>query len=305
MSTALVPTASTAKAMSLRRALATLHELREAGAVETDRAWDIIWPTVIGGGTPNPQDVVERACLLEVLREAENDWFVFVEPPSADSEDLTWRVWANGFRALGFGDDEGRAIEDAVVRVAVRRTGQEEVWKAIPGYDGLYEASSLGRIRSVPRTNVNSIGIVRLLAPRILAPRQCSGGHVGVSIYKHNQKRYVQVHTLVLEAFVGPRPAGMECRHLNGHPADNRPCNLEWGTRKANEADKKRHKTHKRGAEHHKAKLTQEQREIIIATPATYGSASDLAHRFGVSTTTISNVRREARLKGTKHNATP
>lgn len=63
------------------------------------------------------------------------------------------------------------------------------------------------------------------------------------------------VHRLVLEAFVGPCPAGMEGCHNNGCPSDNRLQNLRWDTRLANNADKIRHGTSRKGADNNRAKL--------------------------------------------------
>ena len=75
-------------------------------------------------------------------------------------------------------------------------------------------------------------------------PRQfpLKDGHVLVSLqsgYKVRTKKLV--HRLVLETFVGPCPDGMETRHLNGDPSDNRLANLAWGTPKENHTDKVRH----------------------------------------------------------------
>ena len=69
------------------------------------------------------------------------------------------------------------------------------------------------------------------------------------------QRGTMLVHRLVMLAFDGPQPEGMECRHLNGNPADNRIENLKWGTRKENEADKVSHGTDNSGERHGRAKL--------------------------------------------------
>ncbi len=79
---------------------------------------------------------------------------------------------------------------------------------------------------------------------RILKPGDCGGGHLFVWLCAPAGKFSQTVHALVAEAFIGPRPEGMEIRHLNGDPADNRPENLEYGTRSENSKDSKLHGTH-------------------------------------------------------------
>ena len=75
---------------------------------------------------------------------------------------------------------------------------------------------------------------------RRLKPHPQSRGHCTVDLGKRNTRF---VHRLVLEAFVGPCPDGMECRHLDGNPGNNRLENLAWGTPKENAADSIRHGT--------------------------------------------------------------
>lgn len=80
---------------------------------------------------------------------------------------------------------------------------------------------------------------------RKMTPAKHKSGHMYV-VTKWSKKvraRKAAVHHLVLETFVGPRRNGMECRHLNGDPADNRLCNLAWGTREENVRDAIRHGT--------------------------------------------------------------
>lgn len=79
----------------------------------------------------------------------------------------------------------------------------------------------------------------RMLVPQVVI----NTGYEQVKLYEDGTHRFRRVHHLVLEAFVGPRPAGMETRHLNGVRADNRLENLAWGTPTENAADKIRHGT--------------------------------------------------------------
>ncbi|WP_423203306.1 HNH endonuclease signature motif containing protein [Mycobacterium intracellulare] len=69
-------------------------------------------------------------------------------------------------------------------------------------------------------------------------------GYLVVSVYAGQRARQRYVHHLVLETFVGPRPPGQECRHLNGDRTDNRLCNLRWGTHSENQFDQVAHGTH-------------------------------------------------------------
>ena len=114
-----------------------------------------------------------------------------------------------------------------------------EEWRVIPGATR-YRVSSLGRVESRARKE-----------PRILKACPARGGYVRVGITDdHGLLRYRMVHVLVLEAFIGPRP-DLECRHLNGNPADNRLDNLAWGTRSQNNLDRVRHGTHQHAAQTH------------------------------------------------------
>ena len=105
-----------------------------------------------------------------------------------------------------------------------------------------------------------------------------------------NHVRYV--HRLVLEAFVGPCPEGLECRHRNGNPSDNRLENLCWGTHAENVADKQSHGTVLRGSNVPGAKLTE--RDIIIVHRLyDQGITQEvIGFAFGVTQTAIGDIVR-------------
>ena len=117
----------------------------------------------------------------------------------------------------------------------------EEVWKDIPGYEGKYQASTEGRIRSVDRIVFSKNWYTgepfsRRIKGQILRPgRFCKNGHVSV-VLGHGAVGS-PVHQLIMRTFVGPPPVGEEVRHKNGDPTDNRLCNLEYGTRTENILD--------------------------------------------------------------------
>lgn len=128
----------------------------------------------------------------------------------------------------------------------------KEIWKWIPRYRGLYKSSNLGRVRSVDRTVHHPNGDLRLKG-RILKPHPVGeSGHLFVVLSKNGKTKTELVHRLVLEAFVGSCPSGMECRHFpDRDPTNNRwPENIQWGTPKRNQKDREVHGTTNRGENH-------------------------------------------------------
>ena len=76
---------------------------------------------------------------------------------------------------------------------------------------------------------------------KLAGKRHIRSGHIDIHMRVHGKKKFAKAHQLILFAFVGPKPNGMECRHLNGNPADNRLENLVWGTRRENVFDSIKH----------------------------------------------------------------
>lgn len=118
-------------------------------------------------------------------------------------------------------------------------------WKDVPGYEGLYEISDGGQVRTKKRTWFSGPEhrIARSVKTKLKAVQPDKNGYMRVTLSKKGKKRRVSVHTLVLNAFVGPAPAGQECRHLDGDNGNNKLDNLCWGTPKQNAADRKKHGT--------------------------------------------------------------
>lgn len=122
----------------------------------------------------------------------------------------------------------------------MKKIVEGEVWKDIPGYEGRYQASTAGRIRSIDRavTQMSRHGstFTRQLKGKILRPGEfCKSGHVSV-VLGHGANGS-PVHQLVMLTFVGPAEPGMEVLHGNGNPKDNRLANLRYGTRTENILD--------------------------------------------------------------------
>jgi hypothetical protein len=111
-------------------------------------------------------------------------------------------------------------------------------WLPIPGWEGMYEVSDLGRVRSIDRiAPLGSKGAVRRYRGVELRPQLKRDGYIQVCLARNGRHSWVMVHRLVLLAFVGPAPEGMECCHGNHDPWDNRLVNLRWGTQLENFRD--------------------------------------------------------------------
>jgi hypothetical protein len=114
----------------------------------------------------------------------------------------------------------------------------KEVWKDIPDYIGLYQASNLGLIKRLISVKCDN--------ERILKPTEDKNGYLYLSLSKNSISKTFRIHKLVLATFVGPKPfIGAVCRHLDGNPNNNKLNNLRWGTQKENSQDSKGHGTFK------------------------------------------------------------
>jgi hypothetical protein len=122
-----------------------------------------------------------------------------------------------------------------------------ERWLPIPRYKGLYEVSDFGRVRSVPRITRDG----RSIRGRLLRLGRHKHGYLTVNLWRDNRYVTRTVHSLVAEAFLGPRPPGLEVRHLDGDPPNCRLSNLIYGTREENMQDTLRHGTNDRASRTH------------------------------------------------------
>jgi hypothetical protein len=173
-----------------------------------------------------------------------------------------------------------------------------ERWLPVKGFEGLYEVSDIGRVRGVDRIlpyerrdqySGRMLHIERKRRGQLLRPGRKPDGHVTVSLGRGQSK---DVHVLVLEAFVGPCPAGHESLHGNDVPDDNRLINLRWGTRSDNLHDAVRNGCKPVGERHSSAKITAADVLMIRQqAEAGWGSMARLARQFQVSESTIRQIR--------------
>lgn len=111
---------------------------------------------------------------------------------------------------------------------------QKEIWKDIKGFEGLYQVSNLGRVKSV-RMLKATYYLPERCANRILSPTQPGKArYYRVLLYKNNYKKFATIHRLVAEAFI-PNPSNLPCvNHKDENPLNNHVDNLEWCTQQYN-----------------------------------------------------------------------
>jgi hypothetical protein len=115
--------------------------------------------------------------------------------------------------------------------------GAPENWRPIPGYEGAYDVSDHGHVRSLQRLVVYPGGITKIVLGRDLVA-SLTGGYYCLGLYRLGRARTTPVHQVVAVTFIGPRPPGQQVRHWDDVVAHNHRGNLLYGTRSENEQDK-------------------------------------------------------------------
>lgn len=164
---------------------------------------------------------------------------------------------------------------------------EKEIWRDIPGYEGLYQASSLGRIKSLDRKQSDKFGKIYNYKSKILKPRAGKGdGRLAVVLSKNGVTKGFNVHSLIAESFLGTRPEGYFICHCDGNNQNNNIENLRYDTSSQNGIDIYRH-----GGKAPLGVLTPEDVvEIRNKKVATKCTNRKLAEEYNVSPTTICDV---------------
>jgi hypothetical protein len=110
-----------------------------------------------------------------------------------------------------------------------------EVWKPVPGWEGYYDVSDHGRVRSHYHKGKPRV------RPWIKKPVVQRRGYHQIAFVSGERYERTTIHRLVLKAFIGPCPDHMEGCHLDGNPSNNRLDNLKWGTKAENMAHRDDH----------------------------------------------------------------
>lgn len=112
----------------------------------------------------------------------------------------------------------------------------KEIWKDIPDYEGLYQVSNLGRVKSLKKYVWNGYKNI-LKKEKILIPRYNQKGYVSYALYKNNKRKDFKGHYLVISSFIKNEYKKEQINHKNGIKDDNRLCNLEYCTQQENIID--------------------------------------------------------------------
>ena len=155
----------------------------------------------------------------------------------------------------------------------------EEIWRDIEGYEGHYQVSNFGRVKSFKQKT-----------PRILKPTHDKDGYLYVGLWRENKCQNGRVHRLVAQAFI-PNPEGKPVtNHKDGNPQNNHVDNLEWATISENTQHAYDMGLHGTGEDCYQARLSNEQVRYIRENPDNL-TCRALAKMFGVNHVTISEAQ--------------
>jgi hypothetical protein len=159
-----------------------------------------------------------------------------------------------------------------------------ELWESISGYEGRYEVSSFGNVKSLDGRHKSHFG-------KIMKPWEGNHKYLYVDLRKDDgTKKTYAIHRLVLEAFVEKKPDGKQCAHYDGNPQNNYAENLRWATAKENIDDRKRHGRTACGENSGAAKLDDKCVKTILKLKNTGFASCEVAHLACVTPITIQRI---------------
>lgn len=165
-----------------------------------------------------------------------------------------------------------------------------ETWKDIPEYEGSYQVSDLGRVKSLTREVVRTTSVLTI-PEKILKSPPGNHGYPVVNLCKNKKIKQRLVHTLVAEVFIGPCPEGQEVRHRDGVRTHCALSNLIYGTRLQNVQDAQEHGTHIKGSKVGNSKLVEEDVKEIRRRLAAGEGVTAIAKDYPVQYQQISAIR--------------
>lgn len=171
---------------------------------------------------------------------------------------------------------EGTFLPDFLILVNM----DKEIWKDIDGYDGLYQVSNLGNVRSFKRGKL-----------RIMAFSTNKYGYHKITLHDNKVKKHTTIHQLVAKAFI-PNPENKpQVNHINGIRNDNRLENLEWCTAKENTNHSIEILNSRKIGEHHSCSILDTKTVLLIVDLDKKGFLiKEISNITGVKSSTINNV---------------
>lgn len=169
-----------------------------------------------------------------------------------------------------------------------------EIWKDIPNYEGYYQVSNLGRVKSLTRL-VPGVKCWRKIQGVILKPYSNPRGYLWVSLLKNGVEKRRQVHRIVMEAFVGP--SKQHVNHIDSNPKNNRFDNLEYSGPLENSIHAWRNNRFppRAGERNGRSKLTDAQRKEIKVLLSSGVARKQLAKDYNVSKSAIDRLAHDSR----------
>lgn len=162
-----------------------------------------------------------------------------------------------------------------------------EIWKNVPGFENIYQASNMGYVRRVAKSKNNTSGVI------ISGYVNKKTGYKALSLSDLNgKKHWFNMHALICMTFNGEKPSKKhQCCHNDGDKMNNRADNLRWATRSENERDKIAHGRSNRGENHGLSKLKNPDIPDIRRMLSAGMSQKEIGKIYGVSASCINGIK--------------
>lgn len=169
-----------------------------------------------------------------------------------------------------------------------------EIWRDVPDYEGYYQVSNLGRVRSLSRIVKSRNSTMKPISGKLLKPRYCKNGYYYVCFYLHRSPKNIAIHSLVASTFLGVRPKGFDVNHIDGDKANNSLVNLEYVSRSQNicHALDTGLCISRIGDNHHHAKLSSKDIPVIRYRLSLGHTQSSIAKDYCVTNSVIGDIAR-------------